>query len=236
MCQNHEIRNNCNFYSFFLHRLHALASFDGQVLLVLQNPGIYCFLGRCFLKCVHGQGEVLGYQLTDQFQAFYSPACNSLLTVTTKGNQFTDSENEAGVEEVADTSQKKTDSSEKAMEDLSEQETVRKIYSQWLLLSSDMEKLPKENITILMVRKMDSNVFDYISTFKAFTKLWDNPVPLKSRTEEKTPVDLKLDSVGMTYISPQTDISKQSVSKQQLKIAQKWDDILNSGKLLLDKL
>lgn len=211
-------------------RLHALASFDGQVLLVLQNPGIYCFLGRCFLKCVHGQAEVLGYQLTDQFQAFYSPACNSLLTVTTKGNQFTDSENEAGVEEVADTSQKKTDSSEKAMEDLSEQETVRKIYSQWLLLSSDMEKLPKENITILMVRKMDSNVFDYISTFKAFTKLWDNPVPLKSRTEEKTPVDLKLDSVGMTYISPQTDISKQSVSKQQLKIAQKWDDILNSDK------
>lgn len=232
MCQNHEISHYCNFYSFFPHRLHALASFDGQVLLVLQNPGIYCFLGRCFLKFVHGQAEVLGYQLTDQFQAFYSPACNSLLTVTTKGNQFTDYETEAGVEEVADTSQKKTDSSEKAMEDMSEQETVRKIYSQWLLLSSDMEKLPKENITILMVRKMDSNVFDYISTFKAFTKLWDNPVPLKSRTEEKTPVDLKLDSVGMTYISPQTDISKQSVSKQQLRIAQKWDDILNSGKLL----
>lgn len=211
-------------------RLHALASFDGQVLLVLQNPGIYCFLGRCFLKCIHGQAEILGFQLTDQFQAFYSPACNSLLTVTTQGKEFSDSESEAGVEDVADTSQKKTNSSEKAVEDLSEQETVRKIYTQCLLLSSDMEKLPKENITILMVRKMDSNVFDYISTFKAFTKLWDNPVSIKSRTEEKTPIELKLDSVGMTYISPQTNISKQSVSKQQLRIVQKWEDILSSDK------
>lgn len=64
-----------------------------------------------------------------------------------------------------------------------------------------MEKLFKENIIILIVRKMDFNVFDYIFIFKVFIKFWDNLVFFKSRIEEKIFVDLKFDSVRMIYIS-----------------------------------
>lgn len=64
-----------------------------------------------------------------------------------------------------------------------------------------MEKLFKENIIILMVRKMDFNVFDYIFIFKVFIKFWNNLVFFKSRIEEKIFVDLKFDSVRMIYIS-----------------------------------
>lgn len=64
-----------------------------------------------------------------------------------------------------------------------------------------MEKLFKENIIILMVRKMDFNVFDYIFIFKVFIKFWDNLVFFKLRIEEKIFVDLKFDSVRMIYIS-----------------------------------
>lgn len=63
-----------------------------------------------------------------------------------------------------------------------------------------MEKLFKENIIILMVRKMDFNVFDYIFIFKVFIKFWDNLVFFKLRIEEKIFVDLKFDSVRMIYI------------------------------------
>lgn len=63
-----------------------------------------------------------------------------------------------------------------------------------------MEKLFKENIIILIVRKMDFNVFDYIFIFKVFIKFWDNLVFFKSRIEEKIFVDLKFDSVRMIYI------------------------------------
>lgn len=64
-----------------------------------------------------------------------------------------------------------------------------------------MEKLFKENIIILIVRKMDFNVFDYIFIFKVFIKFWDNLVFFKLRIEEKIFVDLKFDSVRMIYIS-----------------------------------
>lgn len=64
-----------------------------------------------------------------------------------------------------------------------------------------MEKLSKENIIILIVRKMDFNVFDYIFIFKVFIKFWDNLVFFKLRIEEKIFVDLKFDSVRMIYIS-----------------------------------
>lgn len=63
-----------------------------------------------------------------------------------------------------------------------------------------MEKLFKENIIILIVRKMDFNVFDYIFIFKVFIKFWDNLVFFKLRIEEKIFVDLKFDSVRMIYI------------------------------------
>lgn len=76
-----------------------------------------------------------------------------------------------------------------------------------------MEKLFKENIIILIVRKMDFNVFDYIFIFKVFIKFWDNLVFFKLRIEEKIFVDLKFDSVRMIYISFQIDILKQSVLK-----------------------
>lgn len=63
-----------------------------------------------------------------------------------------------------------------------------------------MEKLFKENIIILIVRKMDFNVFDYIFIFKVFIKFWDNLVFFKLRIEEKIFVDLKFDLVRMIYI------------------------------------
>lgn len=208
-----------------------MAAFDGQVLLVLRNPGEYCFLGRCFLKCLHGNAEVLGYQVTDLFQAFYSPACSSLLTITTKENQITENEKSTETDSHTKTSSKKSKSSKKQTEVLTEQETVDKLYSDWLLIVADKEKLPRENVTLLLVRRMESNVCDYISTFKAFQKLWDSPVALQQTTDVNSD-DLKLTSVGMTFISETEMVSRQHVSYQQLKLIQKWDDILNSGKYI----
>ncbi|XP_061195387.1 polynucleotide 5'-hydroxyl-kinase NOL9-like [Saccostrea echinata] len=207
------------------HRSRALAAFDGQVLVVLPNPGVYCYLGRCFLKCLHGGAAVLGYQLTDQFEAFYSPSCSSLLTITTSEKL---SKEEEKVTESESNRKKKSKFKRKSREILTEQESVEKIYSDWLLLSKDMEKLPREKVTILLARKMESNVCDYISTFKAFHKLWDNPVTNQQRTQDLGTDDLKLNSVGLTFIPDTAEVARQHVSQQQMELIQRWDDLLSS--------
>ena len=199
---------------------------------MLPNPGVYCFLGRCFLKCLHGQAEVFGYQLTEQFQAFYSPACNSLLTVSTSEQQLNAPQKGANVEPPSKTKSKKKNKNKntQTLVSLSEPETIKKIYSEWLLLPGDMEKLPIDNVCILLVRKMDSNICDYIATFKAFAKLWDNPDPPKQRAgEERDAQGVRLESVGLTYIPEQAVVARQVVSQQQLEVLQKWDKILDSG-------
>ncbi|XP_062603476.1 polynucleotide 5'-hydroxyl-kinase NOL9-like [Saccostrea cucullata] len=208
-------------------RPRALGAFDGQVLVVLPNPGVYCYLGRCFLKCLHGGAMVLGYQLTDQFQAFYSPSCSSLLTISTSQTQTMEEDKET---EPEPNRKKKSKSKKKTREILTEEGRVEKIYTDWLLLSKDMEKLPRENVTILLARKMESNVCEYISTFKAFHKLWDNPVTTQQRTQDLGSDDIKLTSVGLTFIPDTAVVARQHVSQQQMELVQRWDEVLSSDR------
>ncbi|KAM3872556.1 polynucleotide 5'-hydroxyl-kinase NOL9 [Diretmus argenteus] len=71
--------------------LHYCAERDDQqnhAVLVMQNDQNLCFRGKCFLTCLYGRVEVMGFTIEEGQQSYplFSPASHCPLTITALGS------------------------------------------------------------------------------------------------------------------------------------------------------
>ncbi|XP_029911115.1 polynucleotide 5'-hydroxyl-kinase NOL9 [Myripristis murdjan] len=153
--------------------LHYCAERDDRqkhAVLVMQKDQTLCFRGKCFLTCLYGRVEVMGFTIEEGQQSYplFSPASHCPLTIVALGSA--DDTRDDGTEAAA---------------------ILRKYLS-----SASRKKLVKRirlNSSVILLEPMETPLTRFLSSFADLSELFSPPV-----TELMSAVlDTPLNGLGM---------------------------------------
>ena len=148
-----------------------------------------CLKGRCRIKCLLGRVNILGYEPKDnKFVDFYSPESNSLLTL-------------------------QCEFLENSAENRSKISTT---YGQYIP-NEPKEELPRENVVLILLRKLNSYYCDYISTLSPYQNLFK----VNSSNGTSDPGD-SLSCLGVQFMDQKSKFSQIRVSDDYIYVLEKW--------------
>uniref|UniRef100_A0A8C5HPM8 Polynucleotide 5'-hydroxyl-kinase NOL9 n=1 Tax=Gouania willdenowi TaxID=441366 RepID=A0A8C5HPM8_GOUWI len=134
---------------------HCAQRGDGKnhVVLVMQKEQTLCFRGKCFLTCLYGRVEVMGFTIEEGQQSYplYSPASHSPLNIRC------------------------LESPAVARDDRAEASLILQQY----LLPASRKKLLKKvrpNSSIILLEPIETPLTRFLSSFSELSKLFSPPI------------------------------------------------------------
>ncbi|XP_029012142.1 polynucleotide 5'-hydroxyl-kinase NOL9 [Betta splendens] len=135
-----------------LHHCAERGVLHNHAVLVMQKDQSLCFRGKCFLTCLYGRVEVMGFTIEEGQQSYplFSPASHCPLTITALGN------------------------SEYTRDDRTEARTILQKY----LSAASRKKLVKRvmsNSSIILIEPMETPLTRFLSSFTNLKTLFSPP-------------------------------------------------------------
>ncbi|XP_061646921.1 polynucleotide 5'-hydroxyl-kinase NOL9 isoform X1 [Phyllopteryx taeniolatus] len=136
--------------------LHQCAERDDQrkhAVLVMQKGQALCFRGKCFLTCLYGRVEVMGFTIEEGQQSYplFSPASHCPLTITAT----------EGCDDSRDHKSAATDILCNYLPPASQKKLLKNVVS---------------NSSIILLEPMETQLTRFLSSFADLSTLFDPPV------------------------------------------------------------
>ncbi|XP_028266856.1 polynucleotide 5'-hydroxyl-kinase NOL9 [Parambassis ranga] len=171
--------------------LHHCAQRDDRqnhAVLVMQKDQTLCFRGKCFLTCLFGRVEVMGFTIERGQQSYplFSPASHCPLTIKALG------------------------SSDYSSDDRTEASLILQKY----LTSASRKKLLKKiisNSSIILLEPMETPLTRFLSSLSDLSELFGNPVSELLSAVLDTP----LNGLGMVPLASSIEGLKMSKSYRE---------------------